>query len=116
VLFYLVLAVIAAIVGRSLLTTLILGSIASYYRGTCLSGVSENVHRYAEQHYKRNWLKRVKEIRFHSSREGAAFVYLPHEVILMKQALSKEEQIRLFSQSVPFITARERQADQSLCA
>ena len=106
----------AAVVGRSLLTTLILCNIASYYRGTCLSGVSKNVHRYAEQHYKRNWLKRVEEIRFPSSRKGAAFVYLPHEVILMKQALSKEEQIRLFSQFVPFITARERQADQSLCA
>ena len=78
--------------------------------------MSEAVHRYAKHHFKRNWEKRVEEIRLSSTHEGASFVYLPHEVILMKQAVSKEEQIRLFSHFVPFITADGRQADQSLCA
>ena len=106
----------AAAVNRSLLILLILSKIASYCLGTFPSGVSENIHRYADQHFKRNWAQRVEKIRLSSNGKGATFVYLPHEVILMKQALSKKEQIRLFSQFAPFITADGRHTDQSLCA
>ena len=116
-LFCLVQAVMAdAAVNRSLLILLILSKIASYCLGTLSSVVSENIHRYADQHFKPNWAQRVEKIRLSSNGKGAAFVYLPHEVILMKQALSKKEQIRLFSQFAPFITADGRLTDQSLCA
>ena len=102
--------------GRSLLAILILCKIAGCCQGTSPPGVSENVHRYARQHFTGNWIERVEELQLPSSHEGVAFVYLPHEVILMKQALSKQEQIQLLSQFVPFLTVDGRQADQSLCA
>ena len=101
----------------SFLRVLILYTFASLCLGKCPSGASGSVCRYAEQHFKRNWAQRVEKIRFSSIRNDASsFVYLPHEVILMKQALSKHDQTRLFSRFVSSITADGKQTDQSLCA
>ena len=105
----------AAVAGHSLLAIQLICALVYCCGRCCISSAPENVYRYAEQHYARNWVNRIDEIRLSSNRKGVTFVYLPHEVILMKQAVSKEEQMKLFSHVVPSIPAKRRQTDQSLC-
>lgn len=89
--------------------------------GLCNEQVSKKIYQYALQHFKRNWeaatvsATQASDNCKISSNDAASFVYLPHEVILGKAAISQGCQKRLFSEFFPSISRAKNKTDQSLC-
>ena len=106
------------------LIILILYGLLCYVQGSgiCNGQVSEKIYQYAQQHFKRNWqsatvsAKQPNNLCKLFTDVGTSFVYLPHEVILGKNAISQGCQKELFSEFFPSISEIKKKTDQSLCS
>ena len=95
--------------------------------GTHIGDVDENVRRYARQHFEPNWQNHAfpyggadssaNSIKEQLTKDdGKTYIYLPHEVILIKRALSEDEQKILLRRFIPSAEEIKNRTDQSLCS
>ena len=92
-------------------------SIPTNVAGICDGKVSDKIYKYAKQHFKRNWeaVSPAQVNTYESNVQGHSFVYLPHEVILQKNAISNAGQRQLFSKFFSSLSQDKDKTDQSLC-